>query len=408
MTHLHLEPIGGVAGDMFIAAMLDAFPHFTDGLLGAIGSVGLPPTVSCSLVEHHDHGLVGHRFRVQEVPARHRSIVAAQTSAHRHVSLREICERLDRSSLPEGVSRRAKDIFWLLAEAEAAVHRVDVLDVSFHEVGAWDSIADIVGAAYLVEALGGASWSIDSLPLGRGRVRCEHGQLPVPAPATARLLQGLVVHNDGIEGERVTPTGAAIVRYLKCASEHDGLHRRLVGSGVGFGTRRLPGISNVLRVLVFDDATAVRRDQVTVVAFEVDDQSNEDLAAALQRLREYEGVLDVMQISGYGKKGRNVVHVQILVRPEHAEALVERCFEETTTIGIRYQATPRIALDRKAATVTVAGQPLGVKIVRRPDGSRSAKAEMDDIARLGRNRADRDALRRAAEALALEQDQEHD
>lgn len=403
--HLHLDPVGGVAGDMFIAAVLDAFPHLCDGLLSAVRSAGLPPQVSCKVLAHRDHALTGRRFEVDDAELAHAS--HAHTHDHPdHVPYRDIRERLERSPLDGNVKRHAAEIFTLLAKAEAKVHGADLDSVTFHELGSWDSIADIVGAAYLIDALKPAYWSTGPLPLGRGQVNSSHGLLPVPAPATALLIDGFVVRDDGLEGERVTPTGAAILRYLGCSNGLDARPRRLVGSGIGFGTRVFPGISNILRVLVFEDgARSETEDQVAVVSFEVDDQSGEDLAVGIAQLRLHPGVLDVLQIPAFGKKGRMVAQIQILARPERAQEVMELCFLETSTIGVRHQLISRRTLPRSAASVMVNGRAVRVKITERPAGAPTAKAEMDDATANTKGRAERGALRRTAEEKALRKDE---
>ena len=153
---------------------------------------------------HRDTALAGTRFKVSR-PA---------DDDHGHVRLADVSERLEAARLAPAVRTRALAIFTLLAEAEGAVHGTDPAEVTFHEVGAWDSTVDIVAAAFLIEALGPARWSCGAIPLGSGRVRCAHGLLPVPAPAVVHLLRGLATHDDGIGGERVTPTGAAILKHL--------------------------------------------------------------------------------------------------------------------------------------------------------------------------------------------------
>src|SRR4051794_555298 len=275
---LHLDPLGGAAGDMFAAAVLDAFPEHAEAAIAA--AAALAP-VSCRLVEHRDGMFVGKRFLVEE-ERRH-------DHDDDHAHWRDIRRRIERSDLPDGARRHALGVFGLLAEAEAAVHGVPVDEVAFHEVGAADSIADIVAAGFLIDAVGASAWTVGPVPLGSGRVRTAHGPMPIPAPATARLLEGMPTVDDGIPGERVTPTGAAILRYVTGLGRPSPRPRVLRGSGSGFGTGRLPGISNCLRVLVFDeDASdgAVRgHRELGVVEFEVDDQSAEDLALGLERLR---------------------------------------------------------------------------------------------------------------------------
>ena len=253
--------------------------------------------------------------------AMHRVRLAAAKSvhddAHEHHLYRDIRALLEGSELDSGVRARALDIFARLAAAESEVHGVPAEDVSFHEVGAYDSIADVVCAAWLIERLD-ASWSCGPLPIGRGRIDTAHGRLPVPAPATVALLRGMVVDQDTHLGERITPTGAAIVAHLAPSFEPLPGPMRLDRAGTGFGTSRLPGTSNVLRLLAFRPLdgldASVRRERIAVCEFEIDDQTGEDLALALDRVRILDGVLDVSSHAVHGKKGRLAVHVRLLAR----------------------------------------------------------------------------------------------
>jgi len=335
--HIHLDAVGGVAGDMFIAAMLDAFPDLRDGMLAAIRAAGLPADVHVGFAEHQDHALTGLRFRVTE-PREAELLVAAHH--HPHTPFADIRAHLLACALTPVVRDRAIAIFSVLAEAEARVHGKTVDAVSFHELGEWDSIADIVGAAFLVDALSPpgepTTWSVSSLPLGRGRAKTAHGMLPIPTPATVLLLEGFEFIDDGLEGERVTPTGAAVLRHLGCTQTAARRSRRLLRTGIGFGTRTFRGISNVLRVLAFDEARENRgSDEVAQVQFEVDDQTPEDLAIALDKLRSHPSVLDVLQTPAFGKKGRMTMHIQLLADAADVESVFDACFSETTTIGLR-------------------------------------------------------------------------
>jgi len=277
---------------------------------------------------------------------------------------------------------------------------VPVDAVEFHEVGDWDSIIDIVGAAYLLERVGARSASCAPLPLGGGTVRSAHGELPVPAPATLQLLQGFAWHDDGIAGERVTPTGAAILAAVPRAPN---VNARLSASGVGFGTRDLGSRPNCLRVLCFESAHSTFVDsateQLVEVAFEVDDQSPEDLAAALDRLRAVDGVLDVNAIAQTGKAGRVAQGVRLLVRPEVLNGAIDRCLRETATIGLRWHAVERLALSRRQVVVEVEGRRFEVKVVDRPGGP-TAKVESRSLADVA-DAAERARLRRLAEVAAL-------
>lgn len=451
MTHLiHLDPVGGVAGDMFIAAMLDAWPEHRDATLAAMRCAGVPDNVRLAVQPFDDGTLTGHRLVVDEAAADLAPFHAASghghdhqhghghghgydhghdhghehghehghsrdhgempddppgsrsgTAGHHHVHHRHIVALLNRAKLAEGVRARALDIFRLIAEVEARIHGVDVEAVAFHEVGAWDSVADVVGAAFLIEQTGPARWSAASLPMGSGTVRTAHGRLPVPVPATARLLEGMILHHDGLDGERITPTGAAILRHLQPQQGGSRPPMRMARTGYGFGTKRFPGISNVLRVVAGTlEDTAAEAEQVAVLAFEVDDQTPEDLAAGLDRLRAVAGVLDVLQVPAYGKKGRMVMQIQVLARPDGLAGVREACFVETTTLGLRWTLAPRAVLPRRVAGFGGPSAGVRVKVAERPGGRWTAKAESDDLRDAG-GHAERQARRRAAEGAAL-------
>jgi len=393
MNHLHLDAIGGVAGDMFVASLLDAFPEHEDATIAAAERLA---GVRCQALRHRDT-FAGLRFDVAAAPAPHGH------HDHHHVAWRDIRARLAGSDLAEEAKAHAIGIFALLAEAEGKVHGVEPEAVGFHEVGAADSIADIVAAAWLIAAISPARWSVAKLPLGSGRVRTAHGLMPVPAPATALLLEGFALFDDGIAGERITPTGAAILRHLGCAQSQPRPGGRLLRAGTGFGTKTFPGVPNCLRVLVFEsmpvaEAGVPGHREIQVVEFEVDDQSAEDLAAGLDRLRRFAGVLDVVQMPVYGKKGRLATHVRVLARPDAVQQVTDACFRETTTIGLRTHLVAGLVLPRRQADVAVDGHTLSVKLVERPGGV-SGKAESDAVLPV-EGQAARARLRRRAEQLA--------
>ncbi|MFO1349896.1 MAG: LarC family nickel insertion protein [Gammaproteobacteria bacterium] len=390
MRYCHLDVLGGVSGDMFLGAVLDAYPQLGDGAIAAVRAAGLPDDWQVRIERYSDHVLTGTRVAIT-APAR-----PSQPSGH----FGAIRVRLQESPLAPAVRDHAIAIFTLLAEAEAAIHNTAIDDVHFHEIADWDSIADIVGAAFLIDALGAASWSVSALPLGSGRVRTEHGPLPVPAPATARLLEGFAMIDDGVAGERVTPTGAAILRHLQASSRRTGQAVKLTANGFGFGTRNLPGISNTLRLMVLDSAEPAWTDEpVALIAFEVDDQTPEDLATGLEAIRAVPGVLDALQTPAFGKKGRLGAHIQVLCRPDAVTETISACFTETTTLGLRWQTVQRATLRRTTTEVESAHGPIAVKIAFRPAG-KSAKAEHDHIRHAG-GQAERAWLRELAETLAL-------
>ena len=407
---LHLDAIGGVAGDMFIAAVLDAFPDLQNGMLQAIRVAGLPEDIVCRVVEHRDDVLTGVRFLVEEPSYRpHNRGLALPQEKHEHTPFREVRQRLESSDLAPAVKLGAVQIFAQLARVEGQVHGMPPDDVSFHELGGWDSIADMVGAAFLIDALQATRWTVSTLPQGSGRIKTDHGWLPVPTPATALLLQGFEFIDDGLKGERITPTGAAILRHLN-AAQHDAAQprqpRRLLRSGYGFGTKAFPGLSNVLRVLAFEENSAgsttsgIGSEQIAQLAFEVDDQTGEDLAIALDRLRTHPSVRDVMQIPAFGKKGRVTAHILVLAEPHDLENVIQICFEETATLGLRWQLIERRILPRRSSSVDIGGRSIRVKVAER-QGSMTAKAESDDLLSIKGGRSEREAVRQAAEEACL-------
>jgi uncharacterized protein (TIGR00299 family) protein len=432
---IHLDPIGGLSGDMFVAALLDAFPEHWPHVQSTIESLKLGEEGECRLAPHRDHAFAGRRFlvgmdravsspsRAQQRTGSHGdSLHSHEGSAHHehlhahkhqkgHKAWADIRVEFDRSILDADVKKHALAIFNLLAEAEAKVHGVEVDAVTFHEVGAVDSIVDIVAAAQLISLIHADRWTSAPLPIGSGRINSAHGILPIPAPAAALLLQGLPVIDDGLPGERVTPTGAALAAYLiEPRASSSARVLRMSRTGVGFGARTLPGVSNCLRALAFDGATplarstvagSIDRRQLAIITFEVDDQSPEDLAAGLDHIRAMHEVFDVTQTSVVGKKGRMAAHIQILVSPRELDSVIVACFEETTTIGVRHQLTEGSILRRRLETVEVeGGETLQVKIVERPGGMQTGKAEAADVAS-HRGHLKRTRLRGEAVALAL-------
>jgi pyridinium-3,5-bisthiocarboxylic acid mononucleotide nickel chelatase len=384
-----LDPVGGVSGDMFIAAMLDAWPGLAAPVLRAINDSGLPPGSKASLVRRRSGGLAAAGF------------VFEGSAAIPSGAYPDVCRRLAEAPLSASIRDHALGILALLAEAEAAVHRVPIERVHFHELADWDTQADIVGAAAVIDLLGEARWYCRPLPLGTGTVRAAHGLLPVPAPAAAHLLADFAFRaDDGAPGERVTPTGAAILRYLKPQFAGDGAPGKLIATGMGAGSRQLPGIPNVLRVLGFAAADAAG-DTILVIEFDVDDQSPEDLATGLDRLRRVPGVRDVVTFAGIGKKGRWLQAVRIMADPAHRDAVVGAVFEETATLGLRLRREERAVLARRTVVVEDESGPVRVKLADR-QGRQTGKAEADDVATAGgsdaRSRARRSAVARALRA----------
>jgi pyridinium-3,5-bisthiocarboxylic acid mononucleotide nickel chelatase len=430
---IHLDLVGGIAGDMFVAALGDALPALRDRVLSELSAMH---PEGAGLPGFHDAasgGLRACRFGLARAPAdvqpprathAHAGAQEAARRGHRHApgagdgagarvhahagtAYAVLRRRLDDAPLPASTRAHALALLALLAGAEARVHGIAVDDVHFHELADWDSLLDLVAAGCIAAALDGAQWTASAPPLGGGTVRTEHGLLPVPAPAAAELLTGFPWHDDGIGGERVTPTGAAILRHLVPAAACAG-HRaggRLAAVGCGAGTRELPGTPNVVRALVFERTTAGATDAVAIVEFDVDDMSGEEIAVAGERLRAEHGVIDVTIGNRVGKKGRPVADFRLLAAPAAAEEVVRACFLETSTLGLRVRDERRRLVARAEVATAVDGSALRVKVAERPDGRRTAKTAHDDVA-AAPGLATRRRVRAAGESRALGGDDE--
>ena len=404
---VHLDAVGGIAGDMFVASMCDALPALVPAMVSAIDTVK-PVGINVELNSYSDGILTGSKFVVtQSSEHTHDDDDDDDNHGHQHGHhehphhhhrhWHEIRSMLETSQLPIQTRETTIAIFALLAEAEASVHGIDVASVAFHEVGAWDSIVDIVGAGSIIAQLAHCDWSIGPLPIGRGMVKSAHGMLPVPAPATVKLLNGFITIDDGETGERITPTGAAILAYLRPSQSARGTRLSLAGSGTGHGTRRLERRSNVLRSLIHVNApSAQRSDVVEVLRCEIDDQSGEELAIAVEYIRAQDGVLDVCQWPMNGKKGRMGTALQVIAASGHGDAIASTVLDETTTLGVRRTTVARDILDRQQHDV----DGIGVKVAKRPSGL-TAKAEADDI-RNSPTASARQIARREAEIAALQ------
>jgi hypothetical protein len=269
----------------------------------------------------------------------------------------------------------------MIAEQEAALHGTTVERVHLHEVGAVDAILDVVGGVWGFELLGVERIFCGAIATGDGVVQAAHGTLPVPAPATLRLLEGHAVRPgpDGA-GELVTPTGAALVQVLSSGpppSEYVPLR-----SGFGAGTKEFVGRANALRLIIaeYSSGAGIVEDLVQL-SCDIDDMSPEYLAATADLLREA-GALDVVLIATTMKRGRPGTRVDVLARPDEVDALEELLLRETTTIGVRRVPVRRRALPRETGTVDVLGHSVSIKIVRLPDGSTRSKPEFSDVQRV--------------------------
>lgn len=327
--------------------------------------------------EHaHDHEQAGEHSQVHTHEHSH---------AHEHHrSLSTILGIIRSAPLAEDVKARASRAFQLLGEAEAAIHQIPIERVHFHEVGAVDTIVDIVCAAAGCAALGVDRWMASPLNVGSGTVECAHGTLPVPAPATLSLLGDAPVYAAGLPMERVTPTGAAILRMLDV---HYGSlpAMRVTASGYGAGERDTPGSPNLLRLLVGEEApTDAPTESIAIIETVIDDSSPQLLAYVSELLLEA-GAWDVYRVTVQMKKGRAGVQLTVLCRPDLVPALRDVILRETTTIGLHWRFEQKASLAREFAEIQTQWGPVRIKIARWPSGKiANAAPEYEDCRALAR------------------------
>lgn len=334
MKILYLDCYAGISGDMTVGALLDLGVPL-DHLRTELAKLQLP---------RDSYELSTCRTERHQMPALKFDVAVHDHHTHRHYA--GIDAMIAASGLSDSVKERGGRIFRRLAEAEALVHGVAVEDVHFHEVGAIDSIIDIVGTAICLEYLGVEAVYASALPLGSGFVETAHGRLPVPAPATAELLKGLPVHGDCGPGERVTPTGAAIVAALACGFGKQPA-MLLEQAGCGAGGKDFPDCPNILRAFLGHSVTDKKpADDVLVVEANIDDSTPEVLGYAMERLFE-KGALDVFFTPIQMKKNRPGVMLSFLCRPELLDQLAQLLLTETSAIGLRYFRADRIVLQRR-------------------------------------------------------------
>lgn len=361
----HLDCSSGVSGDKMLGALLDAGLSL-DLLRDRLAGLRLAGW-EVSVAEGRRGGLRGSRVEV--------AVASGQPAR----SAADIATLLTSADLEEQVRGRAIAAFDVLAEAESRVHGLPIDEVHFHEVGAIDSIVDIVGAAIGLDALGIDELWATPVCLGHGTVRTAHGVLPVPAPATAELLRGAPTYAGSVEAEMTTPTGAALLRTFVTRYAPAPLGTA-AAHGYGAGTRDT-AIPNLLRLTLIDRGTWDGADeQVTLLESLVDHLAPEHLASALDLVRDA-GALDVWQASVVAKKGRLAAHVTVMVRPEDAPRLTDELMRQTGTLGVRRTDTWRSVASRRVESLETEMGTVRVKVGGASDSEHS-RPEADDIARI--------------------------
>jgi len=371
---LYLDCFSGASGDMILGALIDlGLP--VDALKGALGSLAIEyGDISAGRVLRA--GISSTKFQL------HDSRPQPEDSGHRHYHLKGIVNAIRRSALKAESQDKAIHLFERLAEAEAAIHETPIEKVHLHEVGALDSIIDIVGAVYGFDYFGIDDIVSSPLNVGGGTVHCAHGELPVPAPATARLLKDVPVYSKGTS-EMLTPTGALLVTgYAKAFGPLPPM--RIERIGYGAGDRDPKGTPNVLRIMKGERAEAMAADtpeRVVKIECEIDDM-NPQLFGPLMDGLLAAGAVDAFYTPVQMKKGRPGTLVTVIAAPARRQALIDVLFRESTTIGVRYEEMARACLDRAVETVTTPYGDVRFKIARRDGRELNAAPEFDDCARL--------------------------
>ncbi len=374
MNSLLVEPFGGLAGDMFLAGLIDLGLDL-EALETALRRLPLP-----------DWQLVVTRKTSSGISGTHLRFVVP--SEHSHRGLSQILAIIDHADFEPRIVHRAGLIFRHLAEAEGKVHGIPWEDVHFHEVGAMDSILDIVGVVLALQMLDVEDIWVGPLPYGHGSILCEHGEIPNPAPATGELLKGWPQIARDCPSEMVTPTGAAIVSALGRPTPVPGL-TRAIAIGYGAGTKDFT-FPNVCRMSLLEPATAFRegREQLMMLETYIDDMNPEFLADTLERIRLLEDVLDVVTLAAVGKKGRLGQLVQVLCRTTVRELVEDQLLTHTSSLGVRGYFVDRRSTGRRISQVETRHGTVNVKFADRPDGTKKASVEFEDIRRIAHARPD--------------------
>ncbi|MGB6944972.1 MAG: nickel pincer cofactor biosynthesis protein LarC [Bryobacteraceae bacterium] len=364
MKICYLDAFSGISGDMTVGALIDAGADSTTlvQLLEALGT-----GARFEVEKTKRRGIAASKFRV---------VFDKDGGAHRH--LKHILEIIAKSGIPDRAKQNASAVFQRLGEAEAKVHDIPIEKVHFHEVGAVDSICDIVGACIGLDLLDiGAVYSAP-INVGSGTVKTEHGVLPVPAPATSELLAGKPIYARGPSLELTTPTGAAIATTL--AVDFGALPpMRVIASGYGAGDYDFPEHANVLRVLIGENSGAEESTTVAVLEANIDDSSPQVLGYAMERLLEA-GALDVTLTSVQMKKSRPGTLLSVIARPDDREALARVIFEETSTLGLRIYSAERRVKARHSVEIATPHGTVRMKIAE----NGSFAPEYEDCRKLAR------------------------
>jgi len=371
VKHIYFDCFSGISGDMVIGSLLDAGLKLEDLREG----LSLLP-------------LSGYKVYTEKTSRRNlgaTSFFVEVTDPEPHDRrLEHISHLLDSSDLPESTCQRAKSIFSLLAETEAAIHSTTPEKIHFHEVGAIDSIIDVVGTLIGLDKLGIDEVHASPINVGGGFVECRHGVLPVPAPATMKLLEGIPIYSRGPQAELVTPTGAVLLKTL--AKSYGPLPaQKVLSHGYGAGKTEFKEWPNLLRAVIGEPAEAYAGDDITVMHTTIDDMNPENFEYLMELLFE-NGALDVYLTPVQAKKTRPGTLLTLMCEPADMSSLASVLFSESTTFGIRYHREGRLKLDRKIIDVSTDWGSVKVKVGTGGERLMSVSPEFEDCRSIARTR----------------------
>ncbi len=373
MKLLYLDCAMGAAGDMLTAALLELFPD-PQAILAELNQLGLPgvefiaeESVKCGIRGTHIRVLVSGEEEGEE--HRHH---------HHHSGMEDIAHIISHLRLSDSVRAHVLEVYNSIAQAESHVHGVPVNQIHFHEVGTMDAVADVTAVCYLMDKLGVTAVHASPIHVGSGQVKCAHGVLPVPAPATAYLLQNIPTYGGEIRGELCTPTGAALLKHF--VTRFDGMPVMATAAiGYGMGKKDFAA-ANCVRVMLGDAAD--QTDTVLELSCNLDDMTGEAIGFATEQLLEA-GALDVFTVPIAMKKNRPGTLLTVLCRPEDKERFVSLLFRHTTTLGIRENTLHRYTLSRRTETAETPYGPVRKKVAE-GYGTVRSKYEYEDLARIAR------------------------
>jgi pyridinium-3,5-bisthiocarboxylic acid mononucleotide nickel chelatase len=363
---LYLDCFAGASGDMLIGAMLDCGLDF-ESLRSELAQLGVEG-YELSLKRVDRSGISAAKFDVNMTGEPHSHGSHHDHGHSHHRALSEIKQIISSSNLSGQVKSRAQTIFQRIGEAESKIHNIPIESVHFHEVGAIDSIVDVVGACVAFEALKVGRIVSSPLHVGSGTFKCAHGTYPVPGPATAELLKGVPVYSKDVEGELVTPTGAAIISTL--AESYGPMPMMKIEKiGYGAGTREYPKFPNALRAVIGELEEDADRTPaaVTVIEANIDDLTPQVFGYLMEKALAA-GALDIFYTPAQMKKNRPGVLLTLLCAPADRERMCDLIFRETTTLGVRYRNEQREILTREFVTVETGYGPIRIKVSRASDG----------------------------------------